>query len=96
MASLLQDLEQANPYLDSLTQTVRDSFAMSSKVLDQLGRTCICAYHHFVRCNATMVVIGVNNIEKIAKHVVQLPLVGNGVLGKEFEKLKDRKEKNKE
>ena len=39
LAPLLQQLNQESPNLDSMTQTVRDSFAMSSKVLDQIGRT---------------------------------------------------------
>ena len=78
--------------MDSLTQTVRDSFA---KVLDQLGRTGV--YHHFVRRKATMMGSGVNNIKDIAKHIDQLPLTGDGALGKECDnKLKDRKENNKE
>ena len=34
LASLLQQLNQESPNLDSMTQIVRNSFAMSSKVLD--------------------------------------------------------------
>lgn len=68
---------------------------MSSKVLDQLGRTG--AYDHFIRRKAAIMDMGVDSIKDVAKHADLLPLTGDGVLGKDFEtKLKDRKEKNKE
>ena len=67
---------------------------MSSKVLDQLGRTG--AYDHFIRRKATLMAIGVDSIIDVAKYADYLPLTGDGVLGKDFEnKLKERKEKNK-
>ena len=53
LASLLQELRQENPNLDAASQIVRDIFAMSSKVLDQLGRTG--AYDHFIRRKATII-----------------------------------------
>ena len=34
LASLFQELREENPNFDAATQTVRDIFAMSSKVLD--------------------------------------------------------------
>ena len=95
LASLLQELRQENPNLDAATQTVRDIFAMSSKILDQLGHKG--AYDHFIRWKATILDMGDDSIKDVAKHADYLPLTGDGVLGKEFEtKLKERKEKNKE
>ena len=95
LAALLQQLQQDSPNLDSMTQTVRDSFAMSSKVLDQLGRTG--AFHHYIRRKATILDMGLENVKDVAKQADLLPLTGDGVLGSEFEnKLKLRKEKNKE
>ena len=95
LASLLQQLNQESPNLDSMTQTVRDSFAMSSKVLDQMGRTG--AFHHFIRRKATINDMGLDSIKDVARHADSLPLTGDGVLGIDFEnKLKERKEKNKE
>ena len=95
LASLLQQLNQESPNLDSMTQTVRDSFAMSSKVLDQIGRTG--AFHHFIRRKATINDMGLDSIKDVARHADSLPLTGDGVLGIDFEnKLKERKEKNKE
>ncbi|MCW4343718.1 MAG: hypothetical protein N0E48_10205 [Candidatus Thiodiazotropha endolucinida] len=95
LALLLQELKSDSPNVDSATQTVRDVFAMSTKILDQFGRTG--AYDHFIRRKATMVDMGLDSVKDVAKHADLLPLRGNGVLGKDFEtKLKDRKEKNKE
>ena len=95
LATLLSELGSENTNLDRATQTVRDVFAMSTKVLDQLGRTG--AYDHYIRRKATMVDTGLDTVKDVAKHADLLPLTGDGVFGKEFEtKLKDRKEKNKE
>ena len=95
LASLLQELRQDNPNWDAATQTVRDIFAMSSRILDQFGRTG--AYDHFFRRKATILDMGVDSIKDVAKHADYLPLTCDGVLGKEFEtKFKERKEKNKE
>ena len=70
-------------------------FAMSKKVLDQLGRTG--TFDHYIRRKATMVDIGLDTVTNVAKHADYLSLTGNGVFGKEFEtKLNDRKERNKE
>ena len=67
---------------------------MSSKSLDQLGRTGV--YDHFICRKATIVDIGLGSVKDVAKHADLLPLTGDGVLGKGFEiKLKDRKENNK-
>ena len=45
LASLLQQLSQDSKNLNSMTQTVRDTFAMSSKVLDQMGRIGALTIH---------------------------------------------------
>ena len=68
---------------------------MSSKVLDQLGRTR--AYDHFIRRKATIMDMGIDNVKDVVKDADLLSLSGDGVMWKEFEnKLKERKEKNKE
>ena len=78
-----------------MTQTVRDSFAMPSEVLDQIGRTG--AFHHFIRRKATINDMGLDSIKDVARHADSLPLTGDRVFGIDFEnKLKERKEKNKE
>lgn len=92
---LLQELKTGKPNLDLAVQTVRDVFAMSTKTLDQIGRSG--AYHHIIRRKATIVDMGLENIKDVAKQADLLPLTADGVMGSSFEtKLKDRKEKNKE
>ena len=92
---LLEELKTENPNIDLAIQTVRDAFAMSTKTLDQLGRTG--AYSHIIRRKATIVDMGLDSVKDIAKQAELLPLTGEGVLGSAFEeKLKDRKEKLKE
>ena len=77
--------------MDLATQRTRDIFAMSTKTLDQLGRTD--AYDHVIRWKAAIVDMGLENIKDVAKQTEVLPLTGDGVLGLGFQsKLKDRKE----
>ena len=83
LAALLQQLKQDSPTLESMTQTVRDSLAMSSKVLDQLSRTG--PFPHYFRRKATILDMGLENIKDVAKKADLLPLTGDGVLGCEFE-----------
>ena len=90
---LLEELKTENPNIDLDIQMVRDAFAMSTKTLDQLGKTG--AYSHIIQRKATIVDMGLDSVKDIAKQAELLPLKGEGVLGSAFEeKLKDRKEKN--
>lgn len=92
---LLEELKTENPNIDLAIQTVRDVFAMSTKSLDQLGRSG--AHLHMIRRKAAIVDMGLENVKDVANQANSLPLTGDGVLGSSFEaKLKDRKEKNKE
>ena len=72
LASLLTELGSENTNLDRATQTVRDVFAMSTKVLDQLGRTG--AFDHYIRRKATMVDMGLDSVKDVSKHADFLPL----------------------
>ena len=95
LASILEQLNLDSPNLDSMTQTVRNSFAMSSKGFDQIGRTG--AFHHFISQKATINNMGLDNIKDVARHVDSLPLMGDGVLGIDSKsKLRERTEKNKD
>ena len=58
LATLLTELDIENTNLDKATQTVGDLFAMSTKVLDQFGRSD--AYGHFICRKATMIDIGLD------------------------------------
>ena len=54
-----------------------DGFSLSTKVLDQLGRTG--AYDHYIRRKATMVDIELDTVNDVAKHTDYLPITGDGV-----------------
>ncbi|CAG2244645.1 unnamed protein product [Mytilus edulis] len=78
---------------DKAIQQVRDVFAMSTKSLDQVGRTG--TFHHIVRRQVAMTDTGLYEIDE-ARDLSDLPLSADGVFGSDFEKfLKTRKEKNK-
>ena len=67
---------------------------MSSKGLDQIGRTGV--FHHFIRRKTTINDLGLDNIKDVARHADSLPLMGDRVLGIDLKnKLKERKEKTK-
>ena len=56
LALLLQELSSEKPNIDKAIQTVRDVFAMSTKILDQFGRSG--AFDHLIRRNSTSVDMG--------------------------------------
>ena len=95
LALLLQELGSEKPNIDKAIQTVRDVFAMSTKILDQFGRSW--AFDHIIHRKSTMVDKGLDSVKDVVRQTDLLPLSGDGVLGKDFEiRLKERKEKNKE
>ena len=92
LGSLMNSLTEKEPNIDRSIQTVRDLFDMSSKALDQVGRSG--AFHHVVRRKAAFSDTGLDTLKDINVKVLDLPLTGVGVFGKGLEdKLKDRKEK---
>ena len=89
---LLEELKSENPNINLAIQTVRDAFVISTKTLDQLGRTD--AYGHIIRRKATIVDMGLDSVKDIATQAESLPLTSEEVLGSVFEeKSKGRKEK---
>lgn len=73
---------------------VKYIFAMSTKSLDQMGRTG--AFHHIVRRSCCMKDTGLHE-QSDKSDYYNLPLSGDGVFGKELETLlKDKKEKRKQ
>ena len=94
LATLLTELDIENTNLDKATQTVHDLFAMSTKVLDQFGRSE--AYGHLICRKATMIDIGLDPAKAYLGMKV-FASEGDGVLGREFQtKPKKSKEKNKD
>ncbi|VDI35016.1 Hypothetical predicted protein [Mytilus galloprovincialis] len=74
---------------------VKDLFAISTKSLDQVGRTG--AFNHMIRRKAAATESGLNNLKDIQAKVLYLPLSNEGVFGKGLEdKLEKRKEQREQ
>ncbi|KAK6179632.1 hypothetical protein SNE40_011946 [Patella caerulea] len=94
LASLLE-IVQDKEELDKadIVSRIKDIFAMSTKGLDQLGRTG--AFHHMTRRTVAMSDTSLFQLHN-ARTISNLPLTADGVFGVDLEKtLKDRKEKLK-
>ena len=92
LGSLLEYLQCDHFDQDQACRMVKDVFSMSTKSLDQSGRTG--AFHHIIRRTATMTDTALYELDD-ANSFTNLP--GDGVFGEEFEKLlKSRKEKKKQ
>ena len=93
LGSLIELLTDEHFNRDKAIQQVRDTFAMSTKCLDQLGRTG--AFHHILRRQMCMTDTTLFQLED-SRDISDLPLTGDGVFGEKLESsLKSRKEKNK-
>ena len=91
LGSLMKSSSVPEPNIDKSVQTVSYLFDMSSKALDQIGRSG--AYHHIIRHEAVVADTGLDTLKDIHVKVLDLPL-RQGVFGQGLEdKLKDRKEK---
>ena len=94
LATLLNSIESDGVSTQSI-KLVRDLFEMSTKSLDQLGRTG--AFHHLVRRKAAASDSGLGNLKDIQAKVLYLPLSPEGVFGKGLEeKLEKRKEQKEQ
>jgi len=94
LANLLQFLESDSFEKTKAIQQVKDIFAMTTKSLDQVGRSG--AFHHIVRRAVTMTDTGLYELEDASKFT-NLPLSGDGLFGKDLESLlKSRKEMKKQ
>ena len=95
LGNLLTLLEDKEPNIDQSIQCVRDTFAMTTKLLDQTARSG--AFHHLIRRRAAMADTNLHDFKDIKSHLWSLPLSHTGVLGDGLEKkLKDRQELNKQ
>lgn len=95
LGTLLNNLQSDTTNVDSAIQSVRDIFAMSTKALDQVGRSG--AFHHIIRRKAAASDTGLNNLKDVQAKVLYLPLTGDGVFGKGLEEnLKKRKEQKEQ
>ena len=95
LGTLLNNLQSGKLNIDNTVQSVRDIFAMSTKALDQVGRSG--AFHHIIRRKAAASDTGLNNLKEVQAQVMYLPLSGDGVFGKGLEEcLKKRKEQKEQ
>ncbi|CAG2257755.1 unnamed protein product [Mytilus edulis] len=94
LGTLLERVENEN-VSDETCQMVKDLFAISTKSLDQVGRTG--AFNHMIRRKAAATESGLNNLKDIQAKVLYLPLSNEGVFGKGLEdKLEKRKEQREQ
>jgi len=94
LGNLLQFLDSEDFDKEAARTQVKDVFAMSTKVLDQLGRTG--ALHHINRRTVAMTDTGLYE-QHDNWEFSNLPLSGEGVFGPDLEPLlKARKEKRKQ
>ena len=83
LGTLLNKMQSKDFNIDSAFQSVRDIFAISTKALDQVGRSG--AFHHIARRKAAASDTGLNNLKDVQAKVLYLPLTGDGVFGKGLE-----------
>ncbi len=65
---LLDGLQKSEPNIDSITQIVRDAFAISTKALDQGARAG--AFHHLIRRRATMYDTGLSEYRNYTSSIM--------------------------
>ena len=95
LGTLLNNLQSEKLNIDRRVQSVRDIFAMSTKTLDQVGRSG--AFHHIIHRKAAASDTGLNNLKEVQAKVMYLPLSCDGVFGKGLEEcLKKRKEQKEQ
>jgi len=94
LADLMSTLQEDDFDKSKAVQEVKDVFAMSTKCLDQIGRTG--AFHHIIRRSVTMTDTGLYELNDASKFK-DLPLTGDGLFGQDLEPLiKTRKEIKKQ
>ena len=93
LGSLIETLSEETVNIDRAIKQVRDTFAISTKGLDQFGRAG--AFHHIIRRQLAMTDTSLYTLED-NRDISDLPLSSNGVFGEKLEStLKSNKEKKK-
>ena len=93
LGSLLTSLED-DIDKDTVCQTVKDLFAMSTKSLDQAGRTG--AYLHLIRRRAAGEDSGLANVKELNSKCQYLPLTDDGLFGQAFESCLEKRKEQKD
>lgn len=93
LGTLVENLSDDVIDTDKVIKHVRDTFAMSTKCLDQLGRTG--SFHHIIRRQLAMTDTALYTLED-KRDISDLPLCAEGVFGDQLTTtLKSNKEKKK-
>lgn len=94
LGCLLQSVQGDDFDADKVTKQIKDIFSISTKCLDQLGRTG--AFHHVIRRAMSITDTCWYELDDSEKFV-NLPLTSEGIFGAGLDKLlKERKEKKKQ
>lgn len=94
LGNVLELVRKQEPDLELVTQQIKDIFEISTKSLDQLGRTG--AFHHILRRTVAMTDTGLYQLED-SDAFTSLPLTGDGLFGADLQTLmKDRKVKKQQ
>lgn len=94
LGTLCNQLENGEDDRDTVCQTVKDIFAMSSKALDQSGRTG--AFFHLIRRKTAAQDSGLVQLKDIQSKAQYLPLTDEGVFGKGLETCLEKRKEQKE
>lgn len=94
LGTLLNKLENDNEDKEAVCQIVNDLFAMSTKALDQSGRTG--AFFHLIRRKAAAQDSGLVNLKDIQSKVQYMPLSEDGVFGQGLESCLEKRKEQKD
>lgn len=94
LGSLLKSLEEDEVDKNQICQVVKDLFAMSTKSLDQAGRTG--AFTHLIRRKAAAQDAGLCSLKDLVSKCQYLPLTGDGLFGKGLESILEKRKEQKE
>ena len=92
LGSLLNSINNGQGNVDSITQSIRDIFSMSTKSLDLLRYSITCSggtstrrYPPFDQKESSSTGFRLITMKDIQNKIVCLPLITDGVFGKELE-----------
>ena len=94
LGSLLQKLEADDFDREQVCQTIKDVFAMTTKTLDQSGRSG--AFFHLIRRKAAAQDSGLTTLKDMRSKCQYLPLTSEGVFGKGLEDCLEKRKEQKD
>lgn len=94
LGSLVQSVEKGEFTTESLVENLKDIFEMSTKSLDQAGRSG--AFFHMIRRKVTAQDSGLVNLKDVKSKSQYFPLTSEGVFGKALETCLEKRKVQKE